>query len=393
MKIAHVTATFPPYEGGTGNVCYQNALVLAKAGHKVTVFTSSSSALGEFEYPSEICVKRLPALFQIGNAPLLPGLLTLQDFDVIHLHHPFIFGAELIRIISRFKSIPYVLTHHNDLIGNGFRRYMFDAYSTISTRLVFSGAAKLIVVSKDHASGCKLKKMFIKRWADVVEVPNGVDTKVFKPTGTGQDIRDRYQIPGTGKVILFVGGLDRAHHFKGVDNLMRAFAQLNDANAFLMIIGEGDLKEHYMEFAAKLGVISRTIFPGRITNDKLPCYYSAADVTVLPSFPPESFGLVLIESLACCTPVIASRLPGVRTVVDEDTDGYLFEPGQVTELTEKLQLILSNPERSKEMGCNGRVKVLEKYDWSKIVERLEEVYVDVMRKGDKHKVLNVAKQR
>ena len=92
MRIAHVTATFPPYQGGTGTVCYHNALGLARLGHEVTVFTAEHPGGGHVD-PEEFMVCRLPSLFRIGNAPFLPVLLGLREFDVIHLHLPFPFGG------------------------------------------------------------------------------------------------------------------------------------------------------------------------------------------------------------------------------------------------------------------------------------------------------------
>jgi len=121
MRIADVTATFPPYYSGTGMVGYYNALELARRGHAVAVFTAAHPR-GENEYPVEMDVRRLPALFRFGNAPVLPGLLGLKEFDIIHLHHPFIFGPEMVLAVSRSRRIPYIITHHNDLIGDGARR-------------------------------------------------------------------------------------------------------------------------------------------------------------------------------------------------------------------------------------------------------------------------------
>ena len=96
LRIAHVTATFPPYQAGTGIVCYHNARELARRGHVVHVYTASYGDAPAQEDLDGFTIHRLPALFRFGNAPCLPRLLKIKDFDIIHLHHPFIFGAELI---------------------------------------------------------------------------------------------------------------------------------------------------------------------------------------------------------------------------------------------------------------------------------------------------------
>jgi glycosyltransferase involved in cell wall biosynthesis len=105
-----------------------------------------------------------------------------------------------------------------------------------------------------------------------------------------------------------------------------------------------------------------------------------AAVTVLPSLTSgEAFGLVLIESLASGTPVIASDLPGVRTVVADGEDGYLIQPGDVIALKDKLVEALALPPRQREtMGAAGRCKVEARYAWERIGERLEEIYRRVL---------------
>lgn len=378
MRIAHVTATFPPYYAGTGLVCYHNALELARRGHQVTVFTAGAPPVA-YQPPPQFEVHRLPALFQLGNAPLLPGLLKLDDFDLIHLHYPFIFGAELIWMVSKIRHIPYVLTYHNDLLGSGLRRWLFEAYFALSAPLVFQGAGKLAAVSMDHAAACKATPLFRRRWPHVVELPNGVNAKIFRPGLDGGSIRRKLGIPAGTKVIAFVGALDRAHPFKGVDYLLQAFSRLGDPDAVLLIIGDGNLRPAYMRLAAELGLAGRTFFAGTVAHTDLPPYYAAADVIVLPSFPPESFGMVLVEAMACGRPVIAHDIPGVRTLIDDGVDGYLIQPGDADALLRQFVQILSMPSYARlAMGSAGRRKIELKYTWELAGQRLEYIYQQVI---------------
>lgn len=378
MRIAHVTATFPPYYAGTGLVCYHQAEGLARLGHQVAVFTAAGSS-GDCLSPEGVTVHRLPALFRIGNAPFLPGLLEMRDFDVVHLHYPFIFGAEMIRVVSAIRHVPYVLTHHNDLIGDGGRRYLFDAYTAVVAPLVFQGARKWLVVSLDHAASCRLAPLFRRRWADVVEIPNGVDTNLFRPDVDGRPVRRRLGIPERARVLLFVGALDRAHHFKGAGYLLRAFARMRDGNLWLMLVGDGDLRPSLEVLAEKLGVAPRVRFVGAVPHRDLPPFYAASDLVVLPSFPPESFGMVLIEAMACGRPVLAHDISGVRTVVCNGEDGLLARPGDTDDLLEKMRALLDDPRRRRMMGMRGRAKVQERYAWARIIPRLLEVYQEVAR--------------
>jgi len=82
--------------------------------------------------------------------------------------------------------------------------------------------------------------------------------------------------------------------------------------------------------------------------------------------------------MACGKPVIASNLPGVRSVVSDGEDGLLVRPGDVEDLAEKIQMLLDDPQRRREMGERGRDKVEEKYAWPKIIPRLVRVYEEVL---------------
>ncbi len=376
MRIAHVISTFPPYYSGTGMVCYYNALELARLGHQVTVFTAAHPP-GVFAYPAEFAVRRLPLAFRIGNAPLLPGLFDIKDFDIIHLHHPFIFGAEQVVAISKARGIPFVLTHHNDLIGDGLRPYLFDSYSAVSNRLVLPTASKLLVVSLDHARSSRLAPYFQQRSPDVVEIPNGVDTGLFRPGLDGRAVRQACAIRDGERVLLFVGALDRAHHFRRIDLLIEAMRSL-PPDVHLVLVGDGDRAGDYRQLASQAGVGRRVHFLGRVEHAQLPCIYAAADVVVLPSHLQESFGMILVEGMACGKPVIASNLPGARAVVDDGVDGLLVQPGDLPDLVEKTGQLLGDAAGRAAMGRRGRAKVESRYAWQAVVPRLAQVYAEVV---------------
>jgi glycosyltransferase involved in cell wall biosynthesis len=92
----------------------------------------------------------------------------------------------------------------------------------------------------------------------------------------------------------------------------------------------------------------------------------------------EAFGVVLLEAMACGKPVIASNLPGVRSVVDDGRDGLLVQPGDAADLGQKLELLLADVHGRSEMGLRGRKKVEDQYDWPLIVPRLEKLYAEVL---------------
>lgn len=377
MKIAQVSATFPPYMGGTGNVCYHNSLELAKLGHEVTVITSRYPD-EEYEYSDSIKVVRFKPLFRLGNAPLIPKLMTLEKFDIVHLHYPFIFGSELILLNTIFKKSALVVTYHQDLIFNGLLSYPANIYNLVVSDRVFSRAKKILTPSLDHLFNSQVKYIAEKRKAELLELPNGVDTKIFNPYIDCNDIRRMYNLVDK-KVVLFVGALDKAHHFKGVTILIEAFSKIKLQETVLMVVGDGELKQNYQNLANKIGLSNRVVFTGRVSEHDLPKYYSISDLLVLPSISSsEVFGMVLIEAMACGKPVIATNLPGVRTVVDDGNNGYLIAPENVNDLASKIEYLLQNKDISKKFGEQGRKKVEKYYSWEKIGKKLERAYFEIL---------------
>jgi len=378
MRIAHVTATFPPYYGGAGTVCYHNARELARLGHDVHVFTAAIDQAPAHETLDGFTVHRLPALLRIGNMPILPSLISaLGRFDIVHLHYPFIIGAEIVRLATVMSRTPLVISFHNDLIGEGVRARIFKFYQKLSARFTIQNGARLCILSSDHFESSRLCHSLDKSNLKIVELPNGVDLSLFQPRNDNQQVRSKYRIPETVKLVLFVAALDRAHHFKGLGYLLEAI-QTTTSDIWLLVVGDGDLRKEYEGQAHELGIANRVIFTGAVQHENLPPYFQCADVTVLPSSQTESFGLVLIESLACGTPVIASSLPGVRTVVSHGSDGFLVEPCHSASLAKAILTILKDEPVRQAMGNRGRAKVEAHYGWQQIGLQLSGIYREVL---------------
>lgn len=377
MRIAHVSATFPPYRGGTGNVCLHNALALARRGHEVHVFTAAGGAPAREERDG-VVVRRLRPLLRVGNAPVLPGLLgALRGFDIVHLHYPF-FGGEISALAAALGRTPLVITYHQDVLLRGAIGLAERALRHTSGRVALRSAARVLFTSRDYARASYARGLLRGRDQRVGELPNGVDIDFFTP-GVASAVQRAGIAPQSGdRVALLVAGLDRAHYFKGVPVFLQALAGL-PRHIKGVIVGDGDMRAEYGALAGRLRLDTRVLFAGRVADDELPGYYRLADVTVLPSTTMgEAFGLVLLESMACATPVIASDLPGVRTVVSHGRDGLLAPPGDAAALSRALARILGDERRRQAMGQAGRIKAVTYYDWNTIGARLEDEYVAVL---------------
>ena len=171
--------------------------------------------------------------------------------------------------------------------------------------------------------------------------------------------------------------LDQAHHFRGLNYLIKVFANLSIAQTKLLIVGDGDLRPEYERKVEELNLTDNVIFTGMIPNDQLPCIYRAADVITITSSH-ESFGIPAIEAMACGLPVIAHDIPGVGNVISHNIDGLLTPLNDEEQLTNNIRKILSDNIMRQRLIRNGLEKVSSKYSWPSVVEKLETVYKEIV---------------
>jgi D-inositol-3-phosphate glycosyltransferase len=209
-------------------------------------------------------------------------------------------------------------------------------------------------------------------------IPGGVDLEHFSPR-PGADARIALGLAPTQRVILFVGRIQR---LKGLEVLLRAFARLGDLDARLLIVGgqpgtnlESREITRLQHLATRLGITERTAFVGAVAHDQLPLFYSAADVTVMPSSY-ESFGLVAVESLACGTPVVATRVGGLRSIVHDGETGFLVPWRDAELFAERLRRVLEDEPLRQRLAGQARESVLG-YGWDRIADEHIALFDDV----------------
>ncbi len=372
MKIAHLISTFPPYRGGMGNSVACFAKELLHFNHEVTVLTPNfQQAQDETCQWQGVKVVRLKPFLIIGNAAILPGLVKrLKEFDVIHLHYPF-YGALGLVVLAKILNpvkLKLAVHYHMDTKARGLKGLIFSLSNYLWLPILLRLAEAVTCASLDYVKHSFIGSYYLKHRDKFTQVSFGVDLEHFHPDA---------DYSGINKNILFVGGLDRAHYFKGVDKLIKAFARLalKLPTARLTILGNGDLVPAYQQLALALQLSDRINFVSDVGDEALIGYYQHAALLVLPSINQnEAFGLVLLEAMACGKPVVASNLPGVRSVFKNGRQGLTVKPGDVNDLADKILYILKDDAVQLRMGEAARQLVEKRYSWRAAGAKLNEIY-------------------
>ncbi|TAK63664.1 MAG: glycosyltransferase family 1 protein [Dehalococcoidia bacterium] len=296
-------------------------------------------------------------------------------YDLVHSHY-WMSGVVASRLADRW-SVPHVAMFHTlGEVKNRARNGEHEPASRIAAeRAVATGADRIVVASEHERQS--LATLYGAPAERIAVVPCGVDLDLFAPMDK-EFARRRLGLKSTERIILFVG---RIEPLKGIDILIDAAAQLHEDENFAVLIVGGDARareqiEALRSQAAALGVDHHISFVGAVEHHELPLYYNAADVCVVPSHY-ESFGLVAVESMACGTPVVASRVGGLTTTISDGETGYLIPWRCAEPFAERLELLLDNDELRASFGRAGR-EAVERFRWSHVTDAVASLYDDVL---------------
>ncbi|MDP6422406.1 MAG: glycosyltransferase family 1 protein [SAR202 cluster bacterium] len=291
-------------------------------------------------------------------------------YDLVHSHYWL--SGRVGMTLSQKWDVPHVTTFHT-LAKTKLRARVGERepMRRVNVESLVMQNVDAIVVSTEE------EKQDVVRLYDAVPrkvsvVPAGVDLDLFEPiekpiAREALGIREK-------RVILYVGRIER---LKGIEILLRSAALVEDiADTRVLIVGghpENDTEQDRLRaLTAELGLQDVVTFTGAVEQAELPNYYNAADAFVLPSHS-ESFGLAALEAMACGTPVVASRVGGLKTFIDSGETGYLVPWRCPEPFAQRLEMLLANPELKNAMGTAARAKAL-KMGWGHTADRMLECY-------------------
>lgn len=361
IKLLLVTPYFPPHLGGVETYAFNIAQGLAQnCDYEVVVVTSNQKEKREIiENYCGIKVYRLPIMLRIKNTPINPlwcfalkRIIRAEKPDIINSHQPVPFIGDLTAFLA--GNTPFVLTYHS---GTMLKKVLWlDIIIFLYEKFILPHTARKasrIICASNFVKNTILKKDTFKS----IVIHPGVDTALFKPDPV---------IEREKNLVLFICRYKNMYKMKGLYYLLAAIKALPGAK--LCIIGEKcDFSEER--------VISVGMKHGKDLIEEI----QKASVVVLPSLADvESFGIVLIEAMACQTPVVGTNIGGIPEIIRDGIDGFLVPSNDSYALALAISKIVANKELAMCMGHFGEDRAKKEFSWDTRIDLTKEVFASCL---------------
>ena len=384
----HACPLASPGEGKSGGMnvyARQLALALGNAGVQVDIFTrdhtDTESKITEIAPgvrvihlpggPTETALDGLfPHLPEFSQALLEFQIETGLTYQAVHSHY-WLSGWVGQQMATEWRA-PHILTFHTlSLIKMQSRAGESEPATRQQVERELMASADHIVAFSPHERDAMVR-LYQADATRIGLIPCGVDLSLFRPLDQ-QEVREKLGLNGE-KVLLYVG---RIEPLKGLELLLHTAAQLQTFEQIrVLVVGGGAGRDQEIdrlrEMAKSLNVDEVFDFIGRVDQQDLPLYYNAADVCVVPSFY-ESFGLAALESMACGTPVVATRAGGLSTIIQHGRTGYLKAWRCPEAFASSVEMIISSRNLQHSMGLAARRRA-EGLSWDNVAGQIAGVY-------------------
>ncbi len=362
LRIAVVTEYYYPHLGGIVEHVHFFAREARRLGHHVDIITSNIE--GGAAEPHVIRLGRSQSVYANGSqARMTVGLgLTRKlgkifdrgQYDIVHVHSPLSPMLPIFAIDA--ADCPVVGTFHTYFD----KSYLYGLTRPLLQRRLDRLSAAIAV---SHSTTIALNRYFEANWTIL---PNGIDLDLFNPhvpppPGVKRDV----------PMILFLGRFDPRN---GLTTLFDAYRKVKGKNreAQIIVVGDGPLRQHYYRAA---GGDPGITFVGAVLGAR-PSYYAHSDIYACPTTK-ASFGITLLESMACETPVVCSDILGFRDVVKHEREALMFPCGNVDALADDLVRLLDDETLRARLGKTGRQNA-EVYGWPNVTAAVLDVYAGVL---------------
>jgi len=302
--------------------------------------------------------------YYLGIARALARMRRQRAFDLVHAHFIYPDGAVAHRVARRY-GVPFLVTEHAPWLPNWIERPGVRA----EARAAATEAAYVVAVSNHVGDTIRA---YTGEGAQVRVIPNGVDLGLFRPDP---------EVKRDPKQVLYVGQIN---FNKGIDILFEAIAKLavGDPEIRVVLVGGAFFRNQTLQseqlrlLPERLGIVDRVTFAGQLAQSEIVELMQQSAVLVLPSHA-ESFGAVLIEALACGTPVVATRCGGPEEIVT-DAVGALVPPADPAALAAGIERVLDG--RTPRLPERLRQYASEHFEIESVADRYAGLYSEILRR-------------
>jgi D-inositol-3-phosphate glycosyltransferase len=375
----------------------ETARELARMGVAVDVFTRSQNAsiprvadLGEGARVIHLPAGPHAPIERHAIHPHLPEFIEGVeahrwaegiDYDVIHAHY-WLSGVAGLELRERW-GVPMVQMFHT--LGR-LKNSVAQGAAEVEPELRIAEESRIVktadrIVAANVVERAHLVWYYGARSERVAVIPCGVDTELFQPMDPAK-AKDLLELP-PDPLLLYVG---RLQPIKGLETLLEAMTEVPEPACLLVVGGEHDEPENghgaaLRQRVAALGLAKRVRFLGAQPQRRLRLFYAAADATVMPSYY-ESFGMVALEAMACGSPVVASRVGGLTTTVQDGLTGRLVPEGDPAALAAAITSLLDSPE-GRRLGQQATRWAAE-HRWPCVAEAVCRLYSELRPAAEQH---------
>ncbi len=383
MKILMLTWEYPPrIVGGIAKVVYDLSKRLIKDGHEVTVVTYKEGEAPYYENDKGVEVYRVDN-YMINPNNFIDWIMQLNfnliakaseimnkkgKFDVIHAHDWLVANAA--KTLKTSYNIPIVATIHatesgrNGGIRDEQQRYIND------TEWMLTYEASEVIVNSNYMKN-EVQRLFGLPFEKINVIPNGINLNIYNGIERNYEFRRKYARDNE-KIIMCAG---RLVYEKGFQYLIDAAPKILNGyhDAKFIVAGKGGMLNELKAKANYLGISDKVYFTGQLTPKELYTMYRCADIAVFPSTY-EPFGLVAIEGMYAGTPIVVSDIGGLNEIVEHGVTGMKSYAGNPNSIADSILTLLFDYQLAYNIAKNGKAKVKETYNWTKIAQDTHFIY-------------------
>jgi glycosyltransferase involved in cell wall biosynthesis len=375
VKLLLLNYEYPPLGGGAGRATQSIAEQLASMGQDVNIITSHISFSYKDIVEKGFKVYFVPSLRKgIHNCGLrgaltyvffayfkLLKLLRSNEYDIVHYF--FSLPTAFLSILpGKHRKLPYIVSLRgsdvpNYDIYNKRLELLHKIYLPITKRIWKEAKSVVAVTNSLKQTALRTNPRQL-----INVIPNGININIFSPVK---------RLNGSENIFRLIT-VSRLIKRKGIQDILKALAELNDKCISLTIIGEGNYENELKSICNKLGLNDTVKFIGFCPRNDIPSHFGQSDVFILLSLA-EAFGNVIAEAMACGLPIIGANKGGIPDLVNEE-NGILVQPENIAQIKSAIITMKNNKEMRIIMGKVNAEKIASKYNWKHIAEAYKDIY-------------------